>query len=825
MKGILNRIAGLALLLTACQQVELPVEPEHVSGPEFTAQVEAFDDQTKTAMDGNSVVWNTGDQIAIFQGLSTADKYQVKENGVGNKSATFEIIAKGEGSGAVELPTNVAIYPYESDLVCAPVTAENGAVTSYQIAGVTLPSTQTYAIGSFADGSFPMAALTNGLNDHTLNFKNLCGALKLQLKGTAKIKSIELRGNDNEPLSGEATVTVYPDGSAPTIEMSANAPKTITLDCSEGVQLNETTATDFLITIPPTAFNEGFTVTVSDMNGGTYTKNTGKENNVLRSYILNMPELEVTTELDDIQSLTAKWELGNINTDNGQSGTGTNRRRTIDYIPVKYCWAKMTTLNDDAGVHVIFYDKDYNYVAPTSSTTTVAISPAKNSFFYLLKYKPDGAEYFKIMVRTADANQDAYWEPIQDKPLSTSDIVEWTVGGINVLTGVDTGNNDATAIASRRRTIDYISANKKYVTTANRVDIHVVYYDSMCNYLGTTTKDGTISYLSIEPNVETNLFNDAPEGAVYYRLVSRTSDVAQDGYYKFSTLAQDNSSNASSEIIVDCNGNGDYTTLEEALAYAPDNSTNHVTIRIREGVYYPAPKTPDSTPYKEMNRNLSIIGDDKNKVILKGDVGYYYYQVGIDYAPIRIGGNVTIENLTIESYSSKYTETAKVNGWDLELPHCRAYCIHLDHGCKPGDKIVVKNCCLVNDHFAAIGFGLKQDYTLRIENCDLITTTTDDTLSGFSQYGTLYGHLASGVKTGQRLEVINCRITNVGYSTAINLMDGSGVDEGPEASYLLVGNACETNTENGGSVFKVVNKYWIQDELSAGNNVDAMNFK
>ena len=49
MKGFLYRIAGLALLLTACQQVELPVEPEHVSGPEFTAQIEAFDAQTKTA--------------------------------------------------------------------------------------------------------------------------------------------------------------------------------------------------------------------------------------------------------------------------------------------------------------------------------------------------------------------------------------------------------------------------------------------------------------------------------------------------------------------------------------------------------------------------------------------------------------------------------------------------------------------------------------------------------------------------------------------------------------------------------------------------------
>ena len=219
MKEILNRIACLVLLLTACQQVELSSDPdgdrpeeELVSGPEFTAQSEAFDAPTKTATDGNSVVWNTGDQIAIFQGLSTADKYQVKEDGVGKTSATFGIVANGDGSGAAELPTNLAIYRYESDLVCASVTAENGAVTSYQISGVTIQSTQTYTANSFADDFFIMTALTNGLNDHNLKFKNVCGALKLQLKGTAKVKSIELKGNDNEPLSGEATVTIYPDG-------------------------------------------------------------------------------------------------------------------------------------------------------------------------------------------------------------------------------------------------------------------------------------------------------------------------------------------------------------------------------------------------------------------------------------------------------------------------------------------------------------------------------------------------------------------------------------------------------------------------------------
>ena len=296
MKGILNRIAGLALLITACQQVELPVEQEPVSGPEFTAQAETFGAQTKTAMDENSVVWNADDQVAIFQGLSTADKYQVKEDGIGKTSATFEIIAKGNGSNATDLPANVAIYPYESGITCTPVTAENGTVTSYQIAGVTIPSTQTYTTGSFADESFPMAAITTAPDDHTLNFKNLCGVLKLQLKGTAKVKTIELKGNDNEPLSGDAIISVYPNGSLPTITMSSDASATVTLDCGNGVQLNEDTSTPFLIAIPPTAFEKGFTATVTSIDGGVDLLTTSKSNMVGRSYIHTMPELVIDTK-------------------------------------------------------------------------------------------------------------------------------------------------------------------------------------------------------------------------------------------------------------------------------------------------------------------------------------------------------------------------------------------------------------------------------------------------------------------------------------------------------------------------------------------------
>ena len=290
----MRRILMLLLLAVACQQVEPLTEPEVVTGPEFSAQIEEFGGETKTALAyGNSVVWSAGDLLAIFQGESVADKYQVKSDRVGTTSGTFEIVANGSGTPAATFQTNIAVYPYGEDLVCSPVT-ENGTLSSYQITGVTIPSVQTYAADSFAGDSLPMAAISGGLNDHTLRFKNLCGVLKLQLKGTAKVKKIELKGNQNEKLAGEATAAIYPDGaSAPTITMAPDALTSVTLDCGDGIQLNEATATDFLIAIPPTAFGKGFTVIVTDIHGGTAQVETSKSNAVLRSYVHTMPEVTI----------------------------------------------------------------------------------------------------------------------------------------------------------------------------------------------------------------------------------------------------------------------------------------------------------------------------------------------------------------------------------------------------------------------------------------------------------------------------------------------------------------------------------------------------
>lgn len=421
--------------------------------------------------------------------------------------------------------------------------------------------------------------------------------------------------------------------------------------------------------------------------------------------------------------------------------------------------------------------------------------------------------YVRLNLTKGDVLKDSHLAHIEDAlvdMMGEQFEIQWESGGIDTTKG--TNNNTA----NRRRTVGFIPINYSILTLSVSQNFHIVCYDSDKNFV--EALPSTSNFYSL---MSLDLANVVSESTAYYRIFVRTGDTMQDDCWTISV--KDKLPRVNNEIIVDCNGNGDYTTIEDALFNALDSPTNHVTIRVKAGTYYPAPKLGTAI-YRESNRNLSIIGENKNKVILRGDCGYYDYQIRVDYAPLRLSGNVTIENLTIESYSSQYETKATENGWDLTSPHCRAYCIHVDTNRLAGDEIVIKNCRLINDHFTTVGFGLRQDSTLRIENCELITTTTDDTLSGFSNYGTVYGHLHAGaVATGQRVEILNNRIVNKGYSTAINLMDGSGQTEGCEASYLLVGNVCDTTDLDNALAISNTRDFWTKDKMCFGNNVEAMN--
>lgn len=302
MKKVLMSLAAVAAVFAGCQKPELEVAPVVVKEA-FTATVENFG-ATKTAMDGNHVVWSTGDQLAIFQGTGVADLYELADGYEGLASGKFTLKA-GMGDdffGGMEMndPRNVAFYPYAQGLATY---CEEGA---WVVSNVTLPATQAYTENSFANGAFPMVAVTESLEDHVLRFKNVLGAVKLQFTGKSAVKSVALKGNNNEVLAGAATVAAHDGFETPSVVVAENGATEVVLECGEGVQLSETEATAFVLAVAPVNFENGFTVTVTYVGGYTHTIEAAAANEVLRSGVLVMPEVALPTP----PSLDFTYEAG-----------------------------------------------------------------------------------------------------------------------------------------------------------------------------------------------------------------------------------------------------------------------------------------------------------------------------------------------------------------------------------------------------------------------------------------------------------------------------------------------------------------------------------
>lgn len=279
MKRIILGILAVSAMLCCCQKNENATPS--AENAVLYATIEE-NNETKTYMDANNNIrWSEGDQIVGFMKSSLGLKYQILPSSVGKTSASFENISGSNGNinAGTEWDHNVVYYPY-SDAVEAEKSGSNYAID------VVLPSEQVYAQDSFGNGAMAMVAVSE---DNNITFRNVLGGMKLQLRGTQKVVSVTLQGKNSEKLSGAATVTAYTDETKPAITMASGASASVTLNCGSGIQLNESTATEFILALPPVLFSKGFTVTVTDSDSKTYTVETNKANTVLRSSLLTMP--------------------------------------------------------------------------------------------------------------------------------------------------------------------------------------------------------------------------------------------------------------------------------------------------------------------------------------------------------------------------------------------------------------------------------------------------------------------------------------------------------------------------------------------------------
>lgn len=288
MKRIFTLFAAV-LALASCSQDEVVTPTSNIEKPTFYATFADAETDSRTYLDAElKLLWHNDDRISLF---TTTYNEQYKFVGeTGKNSGAFEAVNSGSWVTGNAVSTNYAVYPYQAD----------NELSNSEVLTIHFPAEQAYAEDSFGRGANTMVAATASASSQLLPFRNAGGYLVLKLYGEGvAVKSIELKGNKEEVISGAATA-VAKYGYLPAITMSTEGGKTITLTVEDeaGVTLGttEAEATAFWIVVPPITFEEGFTITVTDTNGKTFTKSTTKQNIIERNEVKSMSALEPTFE-------------------------------------------------------------------------------------------------------------------------------------------------------------------------------------------------------------------------------------------------------------------------------------------------------------------------------------------------------------------------------------------------------------------------------------------------------------------------------------------------------------------------------------------------
>ena len=274
-------VLGLMFMGAACTVEELAPEQNgdesglvH-NGKTVTISAKLEQPDTKTAFgESNSVCWSANDQIRIFNASTPEGEVFMLTSGAGSTSAVFSGDALS-GDGPF-----YAVYP-----ASAGVSLTDGSVS------VTVPSTQTYAAGSFGNGFNISVSKADKLED--FSFKNVGGVICFSLKGQTNVKSINLYTKGEELLNGSASISF--SGETPSMSwatvQSGDALQMVSLDCGRtGVELDATDETPFYMVLPAGALSAGFTIEVIDTEGKAMVKNVaGNSAQIVRSSIRPMP--------------------------------------------------------------------------------------------------------------------------------------------------------------------------------------------------------------------------------------------------------------------------------------------------------------------------------------------------------------------------------------------------------------------------------------------------------------------------------------------------------------------------------------------------------
>ena len=235
MKKYLLSLMALAVGLSSCNNNLEEATSLSGNNDVITANMEISD--SRTSMNGSSVVWSANDAIGIFIGTAN-NPYNLK-SGDGTITGEFESAGLQVSTAGVK---EYAYFPY-----VATATISGGVIST------TLPETYVYSENS--NNNAVMAAKVGAESQSAISFKNAGALYAVTVEnipaGYNKAVLKYLNASDNVGIAGAATISFGQDGT-PTLAVAdatdaASAKKTVTVTFTSS---NEPTTKTFYFPMP-----------------------------------------------------------------------------------------------------------------------------------------------------------------------------------------------------------------------------------------------------------------------------------------------------------------------------------------------------------------------------------------------------------------------------------------------------------------------------------------------------------------------------------------------------------------------------------------------
>lgn len=263
--------------LFSCQRMEEVLESHVV---EFEV-IDEHADQTRAYHDfeENKAIWENGDLIGCFAGMNVNLAFTNSEE----DPKTFT------GSVLGEPDLYNFYFPFNSS-----ATAEGTIVTS------VLPVEQLLETGQYGTPP-PMTAQSDDPSNKGVAFHNACGLIRFGVRSNNSrtlVKAV-FEGNNGESVTGKYTMDMASE--KPEAKITANAGTVI--EMKGNVEMDGGKLYPFIVALPPTNFEKGFTITLTDANGCEMTKTFTKALNLTRNLAVNVEE-ELYFDIEPSESVT-----------------------------------------------------------------------------------------------------------------------------------------------------------------------------------------------------------------------------------------------------------------------------------------------------------------------------------------------------------------------------------------------------------------------------------------------------------------------------------------------------------------------------------------